>query len=331
MADGGGWIGKYGVPSLILSAAVFAFQQQQQIFDRRQNNVESGYQFYSEQRTSLHYAGDVESELSLLRIVGRAFPSIYCDVRQDLYNRAYEAEDRTGLADTTGRTPIDAADIEILQNALNEPQYDRPAEAQYPRNVIENFTLTRARACDPLGEQEQQVAENGAAQQSPAATTEAAPAPSASEAAETAPGGQARPRIAVRSSAPTTTPATAPTLAAAPTLMRVFMHVPLGGVREAGIQDMTDTARSELASSNFRVMRGVERIAPRNFPREPTIRYFGPEQEDEARALAEYLNYQYRNEDLHFSLVAIGDRYPNMPPNNIEVWIPNPRGGAPAQ
>ena len=146
MAEGGGWIGKYGVPSIILSVAVFGLQQQQQMFDRRQNNVEGGYQFYSAQRTSLHYAGDVETELSLLRIVGRAFPSIYCDVRQDLYNRAYEAEDRTGSPDTSGRTPIDSADIEILQNALNEANYDRPAETQYPRNVVENFTLRSPRA-----------------------------------------------------------------------------------------------------------------------------------------------------------------------------------------
>jgi len=322
MADGG-WIGKYGVPSLILSAAVFAFQQQQQIFDRRQNNVEGGYQFYSEQRTGLHYAGDVEAELSLLRIVGRAFPSIYCDVRQDLYNRAYEAEDRTGLADNSGRTPIDSADIEILQNALNDPNYDKPAEIQYPRNVVENFTLQRPRACGPLGEQEQQVAANDAAQQTPAAAD--TPAPPPPPAASSGPAA-ATPRDArARTITTVAVPSSPPTLPAAPTLTRVFMHVPLGGARETGIQQMTDTARAELASSNYRVMRGVERIAPRNFPHEPTVRYFGPEQEDEARALAEYLNYQYRDEGLQFRLVAIGDRYPNMPPANIEVWIPNPR------
>ena len=316
MADGGGWITKYGVPSLILSVAAFAFQQQQQVFDRRQANVEGGYQFYSAQRTRLLYADDVETELSLLRIVGRAFPSIYCDVREDLYNRAWEAQDRTGLTDTSGREPISGADISLLQGAVADPDLARPAESQYPRNLMENFTAHR-RTCDDLNQRAQQADESAGATPVDAVTD--APA------ADSAPASGAIASRAEQRSAPALaqTPSATPSVAQAPTMVRVFLHIPVGSAREASIRELADTARTELASSNYRVMRGIERIAPSNFPREPEVRYFGPAQADEARALAEYLNYQYRSEGLQFRTLAIGESYPDMPPENIEVWIPN--------
>ena len=82
------WIARYGVPSLILSVAVFVFQQQQQTFDRLQRMLEGGYGFYSNGRTQLAYSEDPGREIALLRIIGNVFPNVFCDVRMDIYLRS---------------------------------------------------------------------------------------------------------------------------------------------------------------------------------------------------------------------------------------------------
>jgi hypothetical protein len=337
MAEGGGWVGKYGVPSLIISVAAFAFQQQQQTFDRLQTNVQSGYLFYSSNRTPLRYSDDVERELSLLRIIGRAFPNIYCDVRADLYHRAYEAEDRTGLDGEAGRTPIDSADIENLQNQIASPALESTAYPPYPESLADAWLPPYGRAaitpCPALNEDAPALVAAGPApsdDEAPAASAPAASAPAAEAApapppalaeagpAPSAAASGARLRTTARSAAP-------PSLAPAPNLMRVFFHIPAGGART--IDDIhIAAARADLAPYNYRVMRGVERVAPDRFPRGAEVRYFGPAEQSAAQALADHLTYQFRDEGLQFRIRPIGQNFPNSPHENLEVWIPNTGG-----
>jgi hypothetical protein len=346
MADGGGWVGKYGVPSLIISVAAFAFQQQQQTFDRLQTNVQSGYLFYSSNRTPLRYSDDVERELSLVRIVGRAFPNIYCDVRADLYHRAYEAEDRTGLDGETGRRPIDTADINNLQNVIASPALSMPPYAPFPENLGEAwlppYGKDAIKECPALNERV--APEEIAAAETPVVATEApTPAPPPPEAttapAEEAPSSSMSASVdAERSvaSAPSAAPtrrgrmnqpdvASAPALTPAPSLMRVFFHIPLGGPRVISDPRIV-AARAELAPYNYRVMRGVERVAQGRFPARAEVRFFGPAERDAAQALANYLTYQFRDEGLVFRINAIGESFPNSPHENLEVWIPDTGG-----
>jgi hypothetical protein len=298
----GGWLSRIGLPGLIISAAALVFQQQQQTFDRLQNNIESGYQFYSANRTNLRYSDDVERELSLLQITGRAFPSIYCDVRADIYQRAFKTEDRSGIAPEAGRVSIDTADIENLQKRIVDPALARPASRPFPESLPEAWLPPYGdkanRDCPALN---QPVVARAATPPAPA--TEARAAPSAPVTSVDANPAQIQP---------------------APVLMRVFFHVPAGGARDVPQVTIAETARSDLAPFNYRVMRGVERVPVGRFARFAEVRYFGEAEEPAARQLANYLTRQFEAEKLVFRLTPIGQRYPNSPHENLEVWIPNP-------
>ena len=124
-----------------LGEIVDVVQQQQQTFDRLQRILESGYQFYSSGRTSLQYAGDGNRELSLLKIIGNAFPNVYCDVRQDIYERASKA-DKPGGTDMEGRKLIDLVEINALFEGLENAPKPRRREAA--DNFISAWTSTWA-------------------------------------------------------------------------------------------------------------------------------------------------------------------------------------------
>ncbi|HWA01358.1 MAG TPA: hypothetical protein VG841_13695 [Caulobacterales bacterium] len=333
MAEGGGWLSKYGIPSILASIVVFAFQQQQQTFDRLQANVQSGYQFYSSNRTQLSSSEDADRELALLKIVGRAFPNIYCDLRDDLYQRVLAAQN----ADTVKSGGIDSADLELLRSSIMAHELDHPKVLPLPTNVIEaltpHFGPQTAKACPGLNVPTPVVAQAQptapAPQAAPSATTATADAAQTTQTQSAGLSG-VRSEVAAAARAPARGLAVAaanqPALSSSAATMRVFFHVSAGGHRDTpDALAWSNRARMGLAPYNYRVVRGIERVNPGDVPDHPEIRYFGPNEAPAAEQLAVYLNWQFRDEGLQFRLNAIGDRYPNMPHENLEVWLPEPR------
>jgi hypothetical protein len=365
-------LAKYGVPSLALSLAVFVFQQQQQTFDRVQRITADGWQFYSNGRSELQYAGDVEDELALLKVIGYAFPNIFCDVRRDIYERAWSAEPpelelvqapapAAGAAPTAqlttyvtksadGRRFIQQSQLDNLRLALKaRTSSNRPNQ---PGNLIEAwFPEKEARPCPSLddgaggapppaptpaaagGAAGDDKAETAKTADAPAASSSAKPAPAPSEAAPSrepasAPGasaGPAAPAPPPPVAAPRSLPATAappPDMAAASREVRVYFHILDTGRRDGSV---AENARVVMSAYNYRVVREVARIPASEFPAQPEVRYFGAEQRKDAAQVAEYLAYMFQAEGLKFKLNEIGKLYPNMNPQNIEVWVPDPR------
>lgn len=327
MAEGG-WISKYGVPSLIISVAALALQQQQQTSDRLLANTQSGWVFYAGARTNLIYGDEVDRELYTLEVIGLAFPNIYCLAREDLFKRASSLQATDAAVE--GRPLVDSTDILTLQE--NIVARDTPASAQLPATFLQawiaQFAAPRPRACGPLGDSTV-IASNEA----PAAAEEAAPPPPPPPPPVTTDtrGGEASQPMRTtttttgrdRGVGSVTAPAevAAPTLTAAPALMRVFFHVRADSPYGA---DITATARETLAPYNFRVMRQVVRVE-RNFPARAEIRYNGSEEgRVAAEQLASYLNAQYAAHGITFQLNGEGAWTSRLPAENLEVWITNP-------
>lgn len=329
MAEGG-WISKYGVPSLIISVAALALQQQQQTSDRLLANTQSGWVFYAGARTNLIYGDEVDRELYTLEVIGLAFPNIYCLAREDLFKRASALQPTDAAVE--GRPLIDSTDIITLQE--NIVARDKPASAQLPATFIQawisQFATPRARACDPLGDSTL-IASNDA----PAAEETAPPPPppppppvttdtrepEASQPMRTTTTTTGRDRGASTGAVNAPAEVAVPSLTAAPQLMRVFFHVrgdsPYGA-------DITATAREALAPYNYRVMRQVVRVE-RNFPARAEIRYNGSaEGRVAAEQLATYLNAQYAPHGITFALNGEGSWTARLPAENLEVWITNP-------
>lgn len=334
-----GWIAKYGVPSLVLSVAVLIVQQQQQTFDRLQRILESGYQFYSSGRTALQYAGDGNRELSLLKIIGNAFPNVYCDVRQDIYERASKA-DKPGGVDKEGRKLIDTVEINALFEGLENASKPRRREAA--DNVMGAWSSAwssknEGKACPPLnnpstegllvadakGGASSPAPETGAAPEPPPPAATATPEPAPRDAAE-APAATSTGRAGATPAAPPPAPDAVPkvSLIALQTPMHVFFHIPADSPEGRDL-DVSEGARVDLAPYNYQVMRGVARVPPKTFSSRPEVRYFGAEQEAAALQLKNYLNEEFRAEGLEFGIREIGYQYKGMPPQNIEVWVPN--------
>ena len=340
MAEGG-WISKYGVPGLIVSIAAITIQQQQQIFDRLRDSVQSGYQFYSSNRTDLGSSSDPLREESLLKITGRVFPNIYCEVRQDMYERTNAAQAGIGFT-PDNPAALTSRDLSDMRDVLTRSA--RPERPLLPENLIDALRHPWSGArheCDALNEATTVVAEadtTEAAAPADAVTDSAAPPPPAASPSSSA--GEARLRFPTGSlqGAPVSMVAGGPPhLDPLPSEMRVFFQIPLASRDRSVI----DAPLDDLEQFNYRVMRGVERVSSRGFTlggRTATVsgasasegaevRYFGPEEEHAAAQLAAYLDYQFRNEHLHFTPRAIGGAYPGMPRENLEVWVP-PRAGA---
>lgn len=355
MADGSrtGWIAKYGVPSLVLSAAVLVLQQQQHTFDRLQRILESGYQFYSSGRTTLQYTGDGNRELSLLKIVGNAFPNVYCDVRQDMYERASKAE-TTGGEDKEGRKLIDSLEIKALYEGLADAA--RPRRQEAADSVIGAWSAAlpwaskESKACPSLsnpGAEAQLVGaaptevDAGEPEEAPWPAATPAPAdtagpdlsaksgggggggaatssPLAEQSTSSAAQGSAPPPPAEGAAAPAT-----PVLASLARPMRVFFHIPADSPPGRDIEVM-EGPRAELAAYNYQVTRGVERVPLQRFPSRPEIRYFGPDQATAAEQLKTYLDREFSGEGLEFRTREIGSEVKGLPPQNIEVWVPDP-------
>src|SRR5579871_1311518 len=356
-----GWIGRYGIPSLIVSVAALTLQQQQQTFDRLERVVEAGWQFYSGARTQLVHSEDADREVSVLKVIGNAFPNIYCAVRQDLYERAWAAQPQNDFKD--GHSPIDQADLENLRREVQT--LSSPMRQPYPDSIVATWTAAispphtecpapnsvasgtaKPDLTTPSGPQ---IAATSLAPPPPpppaASSAPAAPTTEekTAEAQTTKPGSSgvgagasARaiapnrglpPAGAASLSVPAAAPAAPigppPALSPTPTLMRVFFHYRADGPRTA---EFIEPYRIELASYNYRVIRGVQRMSKEQFPQKSEVRYFGEAEAPAAKQLAAYLSWKFSGEGLQFTPRAIGASYPNLPHENIEVWVTNPPG-----
>jgi len=297
----------------ILSAAAFGIQMVQHAFEMRQANIENGFKYYSDNRTKLKARADADEEMSLLKIIANAFPNVYCDVRQDVYERASAAD--IGVTPVVGQpTPFGEADRKNLVSFLIDR--DRPTNPQFATGFFGVMSAAfaakggglSAEPCTPLAEATQALAQAQAAE--PAADkdekmkTAAAPpaAPTAGEMEEVV-------QTARRSTGQQEA-----------RVYRVFFHI---GANRA--VDLADRFRDELAEDQFRVMQGIQRVDPKILPSNAEIRYFGPQDEAAATWLADYLTQKFKSENLVFTIKAIGYSYPYMSPDNIEVWLPEPK------
>ncbi|HVY85750.1 MAG TPA: hypothetical protein VG943_11490, partial [Caulobacterales bacterium] len=313
-------------------------------FDRLQANVQSGYQFYSSNRTQLQSSEDADRELALLKIVGRAFPNIYCDLRDDLYQRVLAAQN----SDNVKSGGIDSGDLELLRSSIMAHDLDHPKVQPLPTNLIEamtpHFGAGTAKACPALNQAAPTapVVAQATPAPTPSAPTATAPAPATSSAESTVAAAEteAAPSSAGLSAARSPSimqgargalrglavrAANRPTLGPTAATMRVFFHISAGGHRDTPDLMFANEARMGLAPFNYRVVRGVERVNPTDVPDHAQVRYFGDAERPAAEQLAAYLNWQFQDEGLQFQLVPIGAQYPNMPHENLEVWLPEPR------
>jgi hypothetical protein len=118
---------------------------------------------------------------------------------------------------------------------------------------------------------------------------------------------------------------------AGPHIYRVYFHIGVQGTKHVRPLDIADQFRDELANQQYRVMQGVALVDSKILPNNPEVRYFGPEEQDAAEKLAAYLTEKFKSEHLVFTAKAIGEVFPYMNPDNIEVWLPDPKGGKAAK
>lgn len=318
-----GWVKGLGLPiaSLIASAAFFGIQMQQQAFERRLKNLEDGYRFYFEERTPLQASGDVDTERALLTMLGTAFPTVYCNVRADMYERAIAAEtsddagaslytsaDRDAMVTfiIANRTPA-SADFRVDFGSLMP--WTRPSR---PQQCTADFDVAREQVAQQEVGEEQSAA---AAETAPAADAPSGTPPTTAEAPRLDP--QLRERIGAR--VDTARVIVERAYAPRAETYQVFFHMRTGSSRT---RESIDPLRAPLAQANFRVMRGVRTVDPWGSSNPAQVRYFGPNQRAAADELVAALNAHYQSEGLTFQTIPIGEQYPNMPPTHLEVWIP---------
>lgn len=340
------WIKGLALPiaSLIASGAFFAIQMQQQAFERKLANIESGYRFYFDQRTRLQTSDDVNTEKALLQMIGSAFPNVYCYVRSDLYARATAAEN---LRNTPGADPtligFGEDDRALLVSFI--VANPAPSRAEFSTEFGDMLAFGREPTPAPCSadfDVENPVEPPAPVEETPAADPGAmvaeTEAPVAADAAPAAPAPGGEPQVARSERAAGSGPAVlraevnageaprvrlpARSFALRSETYQVFFHIVEGGARDTSV---ADPFRAQLAQANFRVMRGVEAVPRERFARNPVVRYYGADQAAAAGELAAFLNEQFAGEGLTFETVAIGEQYPTMPRTHLEVWVPEPR------
>jgi hypothetical protein len=291
----------------VLSAVAFGIQMVQHAFEMRQANVENGFRFYFDNRSALAARSDADKEMSLLKLIGNAFPNVYCDVREDLYQRTTSADVASANG---GPAPFGEPDRKNLISFL--VAHDRPTSPQFATGIFAIVGGALASSggpstpapCPVLGQQQQFAALQVQAQ---------APAPAATSKEK-----QQGQTAAVSAGESESSNAAQ---AVDGRVFRVFFHIGFSPQRST---DIADKFRDELANDHYRVMHGVIRVE--HIPAEGEVRYFGPEEKDAAERLAAYLTDKFRGEKLPFTAKAIGESFPWMSPDNIEVWIPDPKG-----
>lgn len=329
------WIKGLGLPaaSILVSGAIFVFQSQQQAFERQLSNVEDGYRFYFEHRTALERHSDADQEETLLKLMSNTFPNVFCNVRADLHARVASAEaldtpngfsedDRTLLLAMISSR--DAPEISPLTSGFEfSNPWSKPAGPQKcapldSLDIAAAGTSGTAGATAPITQEPAAAAPKEAEK---AETRAAVEAPSGSDKAPAAAENASTPTILADAAEGLRAKARAFAQTGDPRLFRVFFHVRSDSARDAGT---FDPLRGPMAMNGFRAMRGVEQVSAT--PKDPQVRYFGPEEAARAGELAAMLNEYFAAEKLTFKTVAIGDQFPNMPRTTLEVWVPNPAG-----
>ncbi len=326
------WIKGLGLPaaSILVSGAIFVFQSQQQAFERQLSNVEDGYRFYFEHRTTLERHADADQEETLLKLISNTFPNVFCNVRADLHARVASAE---ALDTPTGFGEDDRAVLLAMINSRDAPErapltadielpWSKPASAEKCPALdaltrVSAAPAASAAATAPITQETPSSAEEKSAPKEAAAADEDQAAARTAEQA-------ILPRQEILQAAAEGLRAKARAFAQTtdPRLFRVFFHVKSDGARDAAI---FDPLRAPMAVNGFRAMRGVEQIAA--MPNDPQVRYFGADEAARAAELAAMLNEYFASEHLTFKTVAIGEQFPDMPRTTLEVWLPNPASG----
>jgi hypothetical protein len=300
----------------VVSVAAFGIQMVQHAFEMRQANIENGFKFYFDNRTQLKERADTDKEMSLLKLIGNAFPNVYCDARQDTYERASSAEIGV-IPVSSGPAPFGEADRKIIVSFL--VAHDRPLSPQFATGI---FSVMGAalfsksgggdpQPCDPLT--------GGAPVGDVKTALEEKPAPAAGAPAPAEPEKQASiDKDGVGKAANERAEL------GGLHVYRVFVHIGVSGTRHIRPLDIGDEFRDELAAEQFRVMQGVQLVDTHILPSRGEVRYFGPQEQAAAEKLAAYFTNRFKSEKIEFTAKPIGESFPYMNPDNIEVWIPDP-------
>jgi hypothetical protein len=273
------------VASLVVSAAIFVIQIQQQNFERTLNSVREGYKTYFDRIAPIRLQtyDDFYEAKRALQMTTQIYPEIFCGARNDLIWRIQNATmevDRAPLIDE-----INALPAPDPSNGVAQPRWLKLAwlEPRVPACAV----LPRA---GPAGRD---------------AKDDLPPASSSIAASETS--------VTPRSAA---MPADAPLTPATPShSYRVFVQT--GPNRDLA---SLETMRESASAAGFRMTEARQTRRPFQAP---SVRYFDPGQADDAAMLADYLNKQFAGESLVFTTQSAGRNYQNLPQDTLEVWIPD--------
>jgi hypothetical protein len=286
------WVKSLGLPiaSLVASVAVFIVQAQQQGFERSLNSVRDGYKMYFDgvSKIDLKTVDDYYNAKRVLETTSKIYPEVFCGARNDLVTRIMSA-------------PLNV-DREPLMAEINElPAPDPSAGLTQPKWSKLDWLEPSVPKCNALPKAGPADAANTPAT---AAAPQAAPPDGvAAKKSETA-------KIAPSAPTPAADQATTPTRA-----YRVFVQV--GPTRD---RDAINAMGAEAATLGYR-MAGAEQMRwPIN---RAEVRYFGPDQQTDAEALAKWMTTKYAGEGITFRARAIGKMFPNLPEDTMEVWVPD--------
>jgi len=282
--------------SIAVPVLIFFGQQSQQAADRKLNNVREGYKIYFERITPIKIEiAEATDEDQRAALLDRAQDTFVTSVK--IYPEVYCGA-RNDLVRFLGG--VNTTDRTARLDAIYSPLVLEDAGAGQVLPAI-RIPLVEPRV--PDCKSQELSAHTGA----PPVSVTPAPAPAAKKDSASTP-----------LSAPSAPP---PASAIAPQrTYRVFAQINAGRTSAE-----IDAIRAELEAQGFRFVRGVEVIGR---PNPAEIRYFGGSSQQDADAfrLAEIMSEKF---GVPFTTRAIGQRFPDLPPNNMEVWIPDPGVAAP--
>jgi hypothetical protein len=297
------WVKGLALPiaSLIASLFFFAVQQQQQAFERALGNVREGLKLYYEQVSEIERAGadarlNIDLATDVFSSTVRIYPEVYCSARSDLLERV-AAAGMTAADQEAARRKVEAHPRPSAREGLGSPRW--------------HFVTTMIEPTMPPCEAPKTAAAAEAGPTpvaaSPAAPMES-PAAAAPEPAASAPAGEAPPP-----------PAPVEPQFRASQIYRIFVQVGVGGSPA-----MVDPWRDEAAEAGFTMMRRVQEVG--RPLKDGTVRYNGQGPNGAAvKADAEHLAaWLSAKLGQPIAAIEIGDRFPNLREDFLEVWLPDP-------
>ncbi len=288
------WLMGLGLPiaSLVASVAVFLVQAQQQGFERSLNSVRDGYKMYFDgvAKIDLKTIDDYYNAKRVLETTSKIYPEVFCGARNDLVTRIMSAPmnvDREPLMAEINELPAPDPSAGLTQPKWSKLDWLEPS-------VPKCSTLPKAGPAD-------------------AANAPASAAPPAS--AATSDGVAAKDSKTATAKIAPATPSSAEQAATPARAYRIFVQI--GPTRD---RDAVNAMGGEAAALGYR-MAGAEQMRwPIN---RAEVRYFGPDQQADAEALAKWMTTKYASEGITFQARAIGKMFPNLPEDTMEVWIPD--------